>query len=279
MRVVVVGSRGQLGAAVVHAARQCHDVIALDRSALDVTDAAAVRAALIATRPDVVINCAAYNAVDAAEDHAADAIRNNALAIRHLVRALNGATFVHYSSDFVFDGRGDRPYVETDGPNPMSAYGMSKLMGEWFALDAPRAYVLRVESLFGRAPDGPPAKGSVESIVKVLREGGRPRVFEDRTVSPTEVNDCARATLALLDRQAPAGVYHCVNRGSCTWLGLAQEAARLLGVAPNFDVVKFDDVKLRAPRPKYCALSSEKLAAAGASMRGWQEALADHLGA
>jgi len=279
MRIVIVGARGQLGAAVVHAARVAHDVVPLDRAALDIGDADAVRTRMHELRPDVVINCAAYNAVDAAEDQPEDAIRGNALAVRNLVRALHGATLVHYSTDFVFDGTADRPYVETDMPNPLSVYGMSKLMGEWFARDAARAYVLRVESLFGRAPDAAPAKGSVAAIVNALLAGQTPRVFEDRTVTPTSVTDCARATLALLEHQAPPGVYHCVNTGSCTWLGLAQEVARILDLPPRFETVRFDEVTLKARRPKFCALSNEKLIAAGAAMADWQHALRESLAA
>ena len=277
MRIVVVGAKGQLGAAVVHTAGLRHEVVALDRAALDIGDAAAVRSRLAALQPDVVINCAAYNAVDAAEDHPVDAIRGNALAVRNLVRALNGATLVHYSTDFVFDGRGDRPYLESDPPNPIGVYAMSKLMGEWFALDAPRAYVLRVESLFGQAPGGAPAKGTVAGIVAMMLAGQTPKVFEDRTVTPTHIMDCARATLTLLERQAEPGLYHCVNSGSCTWLGLAREAARLLDLPERFEVVKFADVKLRAARPQYCALSNDKLLAAGATMPTWQEALRVYL--
>ncbi len=251
MRIAVVGAAGQLGAAVVHACRGRHEAIGLDRAALDVTDPGAVRAAFERLRPDAVINCAAYNAVDAAETHPAEAMRVNAMAVRNMVRALGGAALVHYSTDFVFDGTGSRPYVETDPPNPLSVYAMSKLMSEWFALDAPRAYVLRVESLFGRAPDAPPAKGSVAGIVNALIAGQAPRVFQDRTVSPTSVIDGARATLALLESRAEPGLYHCVNSGSCTWLEFGQEAARLLGVPARFDVARLADVNLPAPRPQY----------------------------
>lgn len=276
MRIVVTGARGQLGWAVVAAAKRRHEVFALDRAALDIHDPAAVRAAFRELRPDAVINCAAYNAVDGAEDQAAAAIRTNALAVRDLVRALDGAALVHYSTDFVFDGQGSHPYVETDPPNPQSVYAMSKLMGEWFALDAPRAYVLRVESLFGQAPGGP-SKGSVQTIVNALLAGEPPRVFEDRTVTPTSIHDCARSTLALLEGDASPGLYHCVNSGSCTWLELAHEAARVLGVPPKVEAVRFADATLRARRPKYSALSNAKIVAAGVPMPTWQEALEAHL--
>ena len=151
MRLAVVGSRGQLGAAMVHEARKAHDVTAFDRTSLDIEDDEAVRRTIAALRPDAIINCTGYNAVDAAESHPVDALRTNAFAVRSLARAAReiGATLVHFSTDFVFDGAADRPYDETSPPNPRGTYAMSKLMGEWLAQDAPRHYVLRVESLFG----------------------------------------------------------------------------------------------------------------------------------
>jgi dTDP-4-dehydrorhamnose reductase len=274
MRIAVVGSRGQLGAAIVHACEGRHEVAGLDRTMADVTDADALRSALARLNPDVIVYCAAYNAVDEAETHAVEALGVNSLAVRTLARAARDRTLVHFGSDFVFDGTGTRPYVETDRPNPLSVYAMSKMLGEWFAADAGRAYVLRVESLFGRAPDGPPARGSVAGLVGAMKAGRRPRVFADRTVTPTHVGDAAAATLALVERGAETGLYHCVNSGSCTWLELATEAARLLGLSPDFEVVSFADVQLPARRPQYCALSNAKLLAAGVAMPTWQDALA-----
>jgi dTDP-4-dehydrorhamnose reductase len=279
MRIAVVGARGQLGAAVVHECRGRHDVTAFDRTALELTDHKAVAAVMEKTRPDVIVNCAAYNDVDGAEDHPLQALDVNTFVVRALARAAVtvNATLVHYSTDFVFDGRASKPYVETDPTNPRSTYAASKLLGEWFAADAPRAYVLRVESLFGRAPEGPPAKGSVESIVRGLLDGRETRVFEDRTVTPTYIIDCARATLELLERNAELGVYHCVNSGRCTWLEFAQEIARRLGVEPRLVPVRMADIKFRADRPLYCALSNAKLAEAAFPMPAWQDAVADYL--
>ena len=173
MRIVVVGARGQLGTAILRAFEARHDVVPFGRDALDVADDRAVAAAMARVRPDAIINCAAYNDVDSAEDHPVDALNANAFAVRALARAAaeHGATLVHYSTDFVFDGTATAPYTEADPPNPKSTYAASKLLGEWFAADAPRAYVLRVESLFGRAEGGGPSKGSVASIVKTLLAG------------------------------------------------------------------------------------------------------------
>ena len=206
----------------------------------------------------------------------ATAFAVNAVAVRSLARAARAASaaFVHYSSDFVFDGQTSSPYTEEDRPGPASVYAASKLTGEWFALDAHPAYVLRVESLFGCTPGGPPPRGSVAAIVDGLERGLPVRVFEDRTVSPTRIGDAARATRLLIERRAPEGLYHCVNSGSCTWLGFAEEAARLLGVEPRLESVRLADVALRATRPRYCALSNAKLCAAGAAMPSWADALA-----
>jgi dTDP-4-dehydrorhamnose reductase len=279
MRIAVVGARGQLGAAIIHELQSAHDVRALARADLDVTDDAAVVATLGALKPDVVINCTAYNEVDRSEDRPIEAFDANAFAVRALARAASaaGGVLVHYSTDFVFDGAASEPYAEDDRPNPRSVYGASKLVGEWFAADAPRAYVLRVESLFGRAPGGPAPKGSVAMIVDSIRAGREVRVFEDRTISPTFVIDAARATRELIERQAESGIYHCVNSGRCTWLEFAREAAKILDKDARLVPVRAAETKMRAQRPRYCALSNGKLRAAGVSMPAWQDALARYV--
>lgn len=279
MRVAVVGARGQLGAAIVDEFARGHEVAGLGRADLDINDPAAVDAGMARFEPDVIVNCAAYNAVDAAEDHPVDALQINALGVRTLARAATAqrAALVHYSSDFVFDGTAERPYTEEDRPNPRSVYAASKLLGEWFAACAPCAYVLRVESLFGRAASGPQAKGSIAAIVKTTLEGGEPKVFEDRTVSPTYVLDAARATRQLVESRAPAGLYHCVNTGHCTWLAFAREVADQLGIEPRLKPIRVRDIPMRAARPQYCALSNAKLASIGIVMPSWQDALRRYL--
>src|SRR5947199_1659205 len=207
-------------------------------------------------RPQVIVNGAAFTNVDAAEDQPIEALDANAFAVRALARTArrHGATLVHYSTDFVFDGRATSPYTEDDPPNPRSVYATSKLLGEWFAMDAPRAYVLRVESLFGQTPNGPAAKGSIAGILATLRAGGSPKVFADRTVSPTYIADAARATRLLLESSAPPGLYHCVNSGCCTWLEFGRALATALGgeaFVARLVPVRMADVTLRAIRPQY----------------------------
>jgi dTDP-4-dehydrorhamnose reductase len=284
VKIVVVGAGGQLGAAIVHECAGGHETVALTRRELDISDGAAVAAAMERLRPDVIVNGTAFTNVDAAEERPLEALDSNGFAVRELARAAarHGATLVHYSTDFVFDGRATEPYTEDQPPNPQSVYAASKLIGEWFALDAPRAYVLRVESLFGRVPGGPAAKGSVAGILATLQAGGAAKVFADRTISPTYVVDAARATRQLVEMEAasaPSGVYHCVNSGSCTWLELARELANQLGIPATLEPVRMSDMPMRARRPQYCALSNAKLQALGITMPRWQDALARYLAA
>jgi dTDP-4-dehydrorhamnose reductase len=273
-RIVVVGAAGQLGAALLRAFAD-RDVIGLTRSDLDVTDPAAVARVIAEAHPRAIVNCVAFNDVDGAEDDPVTAMAVNALAVRSLARAAEScdATLVHYGSDFVFDGNASSPYREDDRPAPQSAYAASKLLGEWFALDAPRAYVLRVESLFGSDATWRGRRGTLDAIVDGLEQGREVRVFTDRVVSPSYLDDVAAATGTLLDGNAAPGLYHCVNSGQGTWHQVAQEVARLLDVTPRFKTMTMAEAKLKASRPRYCALDNGKLAAAGFVMPPWQDAI------
>jgi dTDP-4-dehydrorhamnose reductase len=280
MRVVVTGARGLLGAAITREFAAGHEVVALDRAGLDITDAGAVEALVATRRPDVIVNCAAYNNVDGAEDAPVAALEVNAFAVLALSRAAAsaGAALVHFSSDFVFDGDTDRPYVEEDRANPQGAYAASKLLGDWFALEAPRAYVLRVESLFGPpAATGGSRRGSLGTIVDGIRAGAEVPVFVDRTVSPSHTPDIARAARALVEGNAEPGLYHCVNSGQATWAEIAGHIAVVLGQPLRMRPMTLQSAALRARRPRYCALSNAKLAAAGVAMPHWQAALAQFL--
>jgi len=278
MRVLVTGARGLLGAAIVREFQDA-DLHAFSHAQLDVADEAAVARTVTSIAPDAIVNCAAYNDVDRAEREADAALRVNAFGVLSLARAARdaGAALLHYSTDFVFDGETDRPYVESDRPNPRGVYAASKLLGEWFAADAPRAYVLRVESLFGDPGAGATRRGSLGTIVERIRRGDEVPVFVDRTVSPSFTEDIARATRAVLERQLPTGIYHCVNEGFATWAEIAGEAARLLGVSWKMTPLTLASASLAARRPRYCAMSPAKLADAGVLMPPWEDALARYL--
>ena len=279
MKVVVTGAAGHLGAAVVREFSRAHEVTALARGDLDITDAEAVSRAIAAAGPDVIINCAAFNDVDAAEEEPVLAFQVNAFGVQALAQASAAAqaVLIHFSTDFVFDGRADRPYTEDDKPNPLSVYGASKLVGEWLAREAPRFYVLRVESLFGGTAGASARSGSVGRIVDAIEAEREVPVFTDRVVSPTSALEVVRATMQLLSGGPPYGLYHCVNGGSCGWDELAREAARLLGRDVRLKPMTLDSVSLKARRPRYCALSNAKLAAAGITLLHWREALARYI--
>ncbi|MCU0250169.1 MAG: dTDP-4-dehydrorhamnose reductase [Vicinamibacterales bacterium] len=278
-RVLVTGASGQLAGAISAVFSRDADVTPLDRAALDITDDRAVNDAVAAHRPDVVVNCAACNDVDGAESDPLRALDVNAFAVRGLARAsaAAGATLVHYSSDFVFDGTASRPYTEDDRPNPQGVYAASKLLGEWFAAEAGRALVLRVESLFG-APDGwAGRKGSLGTLIAGIDAGREVPVFIDRTVTPSYILDVAEATRALVASGTASGLYHCVNTGACSWHDIALEIARLLGKPADLRPITLESVTLPARRPRYCALDNARLRAAGISMPAWQDALARYL--
>lgn len=271
MKLLVVGAAGQLGSSFLEVSG--HEVVGMTRADVDVTDHHALLAVVEREAPDVLVNCTAYNNVDGAEDDAATALAVNAMAVRSMAAAATrvGATFVHYSTDFVFDGEASQPYTEDDRTRPVSTYGCSKLLGEWFAQDAPRWYVLRVESLFG----GRQARSSVDKIAAALRAGRATPVFADRVVTPSFVDDVRDATLELLARDVPSGLFHCVNSGQGTWADVGRHIAGLLGAEPGLLVLtSVKDVTLRARRPVYCALSNDQLVAAlGRPMPDWQHAV------
>ena len=271
--VLIFGAAGQLGEAMAVAFRDRWRTIPLTRHDADLARAADVRRIIHGLQPRAIVNCAGYNNVDGAEDAAADALEVNAFAVRTLAHAARdvSAVLVHYSSDFVFDGEIDRPYREDDRPGPQSIYAASKLLGEWFAGDAPTHYVLRVESLFGGLAR---RNSSLDLIIEKIAAGAPVRVFVDRVVSPSYVWDIVDATTRMLSTRPAPGVYHCVNTGSATWHEVAVEVARQMRVEPCLEPITSGDLRTRVVRPRYCALSNEKLRQAGIVMPSWQDAIA-----
>jgi dTDP-4-dehydrorhamnose reductase len=273
VNVIVTGAAGQLGAATVPAWTHAgHTVTGLTRSDLDIARPQDVSRVIAGLRPDLIINCAADNRVDAAQADPLPPLAANSWAVGSLARAAAdaGAVFVHYSTDFVFDGEATQPYSEEDAPNPRSVYGMTKLLGELLAADAPRHYVLRVESLFG----GHTARSSIDRMWTTMASGKPAAAFSDRVVSPSFVEDVAKATQVLVERGAPAGVYHCVNSGHTTWFDVIDYMRRLGGfddalLTPSLA----SETRFPAPRPMFAALSNRKLSDAGFEMPFWQDAI------
>ena len=277
--VVVTGVAGRLGGRIVHEFSGAgYRVTRLSRAQLDITDRAAVRATMARLQPDVIVNCAAYNAVDRAEGDGAAAFAINAdgpAALADAALALD-ALLVHYGSDFVFDGSTSVPYGEAAATNPLSVYGHSKLAGERAVRVLPRHYVVRVASLFGgSSPTGQTA--TIDFMIDALVARRPVRALVDRTVTPSHVRDVASTTRALIERRAPFGTYHCVCSGSATWFDVASELARYLDADDLVRPARTADLTAAATRPAFAALSNQKLQALGVHLPFWQTALKDHL--
>ena len=275
-RILVTGALGQLGAAFVAQLSRSTHVTAVDLNNLNITREAEVMVFARDMRPTHIINCAAFNDVDGAEGEPAQARLANTDAVLTLARVARefSATLVHYSSDFVFDGIKDEPYAEGDTPAPKSVYGTSKLLGERAAATVDRHYVLRLSSLYG----GHTRKTGVDWILQQAKNGQPVRAFADRTVSPSYVPDVVRITLALLDRGAPYGLYHCGSSGSCTWAELAAHVLARVGRPDLLQPVSFVPSGFRAVRPQHCALANQKLERLGLQPLHWKVALNDYLG-
>lgn len=277
MKVLIVGAAGQLGRVMAQRLSVDHAVTALSRRELDLTRFAEVRERIFTLAPEAVINCAGYNNVDQAQTDQEAVMNANAFVVRTLARAAAelDAVLLHYSSDFVFSGKATAPYTELDRPEPQSVYAQSKLIGEWMAADAPKHYVLRVESLFG----GPQRRSSIDRIAHAIGAGDAAPVFVDRVVSPSFVHDVAEASAHVLRTLPAFGVYHCVNSGYATWFDVGREIARLLGKSDALlKPIHVKDVVLPASRPQFAALSNAKLTQAGFVMPPWQDAIARYLG-
>jgi dTDP-4-dehydrorhamnose reductase len=279
VKIVVTGSGGRLGGAMcAELASAGHVVIPLGRTDLDITSPERVRTVIARLRPEAIVNCSAYNDVDRAEANQAAAFAINGHGPSLLAAAAEavGAVLVHYGSDFVFDGTALEPYVETNPPNPLSVYGASKLSGENEVGRMRRHYILRVESLFGgKGHAGHHA--TVDWIASKLLAGAVVHAVADRTVSPGYVRDVASATRKLLERQPAFGTYHCVNTGFASWYELAVTVSRALGISGRIEPVTAADLKTVASRPRFCALSNQKLKSVGVDMPTWESAIERHL--
>jgi dTDP-4-dehydrorhamnose reductase len=277
-RVLLTGAGAQLAGAIMARLEGRCALTAVTRQACDITSTADVARVASDVRPEIIINCASYNDVDGAERDAAAALAANGLALAVLADAAaqEGAVLLHYSTDFVFDPAVDPGPMGEDAPlRPRSVYGQSKLLGEILAKRAPKHYVLRVASLFG----GSRAKSSLDRIAAAIRRGDTVKAFANRTVTPSYVPDLAEAALALLGRDVPYGLYHCVNSGHGTWVDVARAIAVESGVDPDGAVtpVPFDPAAFPARRPTYAALSNAALAAHGVSMPHWRDAIARYV--
>jgi dTDP-4-dehydrorhamnose reductase len=290
-RWLIAGSAGMLGRDVTDLLRaRGEDVASRTRADLDITDASSVAAAIASAKPDVVVNCAAWTAVDAAQAHEDEALAINSGGAGHLAAACAdvGAVLVHLSTDYVFDGLSSTPYAEGAITAPRTAYGRTKLAGELAVRAAlpESCYVVRTAWLYGAH-----GRNFVHTMLRLARAGTSPAVVDDQRGQPTWTRDVAAAIHALVTAAAPAGVYHATSSGETTWFGLAQEVFRLYRSALAEDPqalqnpdgertvvaprpISTADYPLPAPRPAYSVLGHAAWDAAGIAPIGdWRDAL------
>lgn len=282
MKTLILGGKGMLGQAFERLfTKQGWNFAIWDREELDITDADAVAKKIEAYNPELIINTAAYNAVDQAEDEPAVAMAINGTAVEHIVAIAKeiGAILVHYSTDFVFDGTDEVGYDEDATPDPLSVYGESKLKGEQAVIDGmddeeSAWYVIRTSRLFGIPGASEESKKSFPALmIQIARDKGALSVIDAEIGSPTYVEDLADATIDLVKTGAESGVYHRTNDGSCTWYEYAKEALAAAGIDVPITKIGPDAFPRKAARPAFSVLRTTKLP----PMRSWKEAIHEFL--
>jgi dTDP-4-dehydrorhamnose reductase len=282
-KVIIFGGGGQLGVELCREfEKRQWPVLRYDRRGLDITDASRVEEAIVKADAQVVINAAAYNQVDIAEKEPLPAYQANALAVRNLAMACrqSGARLVHYSTDYVFDGTKGTPYVETDPPHPLGAYAVSKLAGELYA----QAYltdplVIRTSGVFGPGGMFTPRGNFVELMLRMAKANNPIRVVHDHYASPTYAPAMAVRTADLIERNI-RGLFHMGGGEPISWYEYARLIFELAGLKPSLQAVDEREYRTAARRPKFSALSNQKLEAAGIMpMPKFRDAVNEYLAA
>jgi len=284
MRVAVIGATGQLGRDITSAlSAEGNAVTELGHEDVDISCSDSVKRSLEAIHPDVVVNTAAFHHVEKCEADPAMAFSVNGLGARNLgqTTAALGAKLIHISTDYVFGGEKNSPYVETDRATPVNVYGNTKLSGEHFVSSTnPHHFILRVSALYGSSPCR--AKGGlnfVDLMIKLSRERDEIRVVDSECVSPTPTFEIA-AQIVELSRTSEYGLYHATAEGSCTWYEFAR--AILDATRSNVRLERADpsEFPAKVPRPKYSVLENAALKRKSLNLFGpWQRGLENYLSA
>ena len=274
MKVLILGAKGSLGQTFLDVYKD-HEVIGWDRTELDITDEHAVIQKISELKPNLIINCAAYNAVDKAEDEkeVANLINGNAPGFIAKAAAKINATMVHFGSAYVFAGDKQTGYNEDDLTNPLSAYGKSKLLGEIeLAVNCQNFYLIRTTWLYGRESHG--GKPSfVEVMLKLAEQGQQIKSIGDEFGQPTYVLDLAQATRALVEHEKPFGIYHIINEGQASWYDWAKEIFLIKNKSVDLMSMSRREFVRKAARPQYGILNNTKFI----QLRPWTEALREYL--
>jgi dTDP-4-dehydrorhamnose reductase len=278
MKIVIVGSTGQLGTDLMKTLREDHELIGLTHQDIEVSNYGSCLT-LKEHHPDVIINTAAFHKTDQCEEEPEKTFLINAIGPKNVAKISKEieATTIFISTDYVFDGAKNKPYTEDDAPNPINTYGISKLAGELYTKQNPKHYVIRTASLFGVA--GASGKGGnfVETMITKAKKQEPISVVDDQWMSPTYTRDAAKTMKKIIESQLPFGTYHATNEGFCTWFQFAEKIFSLLNLNPSLTSIKASQLQVKAPRPKFSALKSTKLRKHGIQPREWTKALSDYL--
>lgn len=280
MKYAVIGAAGQLGRDLC--TRLAGEIVPLTRDRADLTRRELLQETLAQERPDVVINCAAYNFVDRAESEPDAAFATNAWGVRNLASVCRdlGCVLAHFSTDYVFglDTAHRTPYREDEAPGPLSVYALSKLAGEYQVRAlCPRHFVIRTCGLYGVWGSGGKGGNFVETMLRLAGQGKPLRVVADQFCTPTYTADLAAAVAPLIQTDR-YGLYHLTNSGSCSWHEFATKIFRLAGLVVEPAAIPSRDYPTPAPRPPYSVLRMDRYLGLGlAPPRAWSDALADYL--
>jgi dTDP-4-dehydrorhamnose reductase len=275
MKILITGSDGLVGANILPDLSRAFDIIPVTEKEWDILDKKMGEEITRTHQPDVLINLAAITDVDGCEDAKELAYRVNAEGAGLLADLCNenNVKLLHFSTDYVFDGMGTRPYTEEDAPNPLSVYGRSKLLGEQKILErCPSSLIVRTEWIYGGG-----GENFITKVTRAAREKGRVEVVDDQTGSPTFARDLADPVRTLI-AQGKSGIYHVTNGGACTWFQLAKEIFSMLRIDVPCLPVSSTQIQRKAKRPAYSVLDCSKLKReTGLALRSWQEALRQYL--
>jgi len=279
MTTLLIGANGQLGSELRHAFKD-HDLVPLVHADMEFTDPAQVRNALRKYRPGLILNTAAYHRVDECEEYPERAFAVNAIAVRDLAIAAREieAVLVHFSTDYVFDGRQPHPHRETDPPGPLSVYATSKLAGEYFVrATLERYFVIRTCGLYGLAGSSGKGGNFAETMLRLAREGREIRVVGDQVLTPTSAKELAKKVRQLVGT-GRYGLYHITNNGECSWYQFAAAIFELSGIRPGLSQTTSAAYGARATRPAYSVLENANLRSLGLDdLSYWRDALKEYL--
>jgi dTDP-4-dehydrorhamnose reductase len=276
MKLAVIGANGQLGTDLLEVLSKEHDVVGLNHSDIEITEIDSVKNALSIIKPAIVLNTAAYHIVPEAEKFPAKAFQINGIGTMNLAKVCQDldTRLVHYSTDYVFDGKKQKPYTEDDRPNPLSVYANTKLSGEYFALNyCDRSYVIRVSGIYGKVPCRAKGGNFITTMIKLANEKPEVRVVNDEILTPTPTYHIAKNTAALIGKDA-FGLYHMSCEGVVSGYEFAKVIWETLQLKTPLYPASVKDFPLVVKRPFYSVLENKNLNKLGINeMPGWKEAL------